>query len=476
MATSSSNEEKGVPQGLRKAPDVQSFLGNIRGFFSPRKSDAHNYELDAPSHEASNGSLSNGQRQQHLQKLEDFRRLTGIWSASEHRDTKSRPARNLGIYARVCKHEQEAQYTYKWTSKFITSILGGQILVAATLTALGAGNGPHVAVTLFGAINTVIAGILTYLKNSGLPDKHKILASSWGKVREYIEQREREFERPECDLDVKVEIEAIEKMYKEVRQDRDVNQPDRYTSTGQIKKGDIIPPVSPPASHHGEYNHMANSFLNRTTPGLRAEDMMHRVAIPQTTAAVRQSAFNGSATGIHGGSGFPGPEDKSYEYGGDISRPTDFLRHPRSTLGVVPSHLPRMESPYDMDHPPHIAQYGQNAQDSMAADKDRLRSSKFRDSPIEEDMRTRAATGAGSFGSAGGLGAQAATGGFGQMRAVAKDEIEELRGVAKNTAERLHTAGEQILGAARTVGTRVDEGLGRGAEETLRQGDGHGPT
>ncbi|WEW55524.1 hypothetical protein PRK78_000955 [Emydomyces testavorans] len=108
--------------------------------------------------------------------------------------------------------------------------LGLQIVVAAALTALGAGNGPHGLVTAFGAINTVIAGFLTYLKGSGLPNRKRYYHDEWSKVRQYIEQREREFCLEGCELDLEEEVRKIEKMYEDVRAEIEANIPDNYAS------------------------------------------------------------------------------------------------------------------------------------------------------------------------------------------------------------------------------------------------------
>lgn len=76
-----------------------------------------------------------------------------------------------GIYATVVDNEIKQKKTYKFFSRGINACLGIQLVVAATLTALGASSSSHGAVTAFGGINTVIAGFLTYLKGSGLPGR-----------------------------------------------------------------------------------------------------------------------------------------------------------------------------------------------------------------------------------------------------------------------------------------------------------------
>lgn len=58
---------------------------------------------------------------------------------------------------------------------------------------------------------------MTYLKGSGLPQRHKYHENEWKVVREYIEQREREFCLASCPLDVHEELIFVEEMYKRVK-------------------------------------------------------------------------------------------------------------------------------------------------------------------------------------------------------------------------------------------------------------------
>jgi hypothetical protein len=108
-------------------------------------------------------------------KLLIFRALTGIDSvpALTSGGHLLRTAPNIGIHTRVVNNETKSARAYRIFSWMINICLGIQIVVAAAVTALGAASGPHSAVTAFGAINTVMAGILTYLRGSGLPDRLK---------------------------------------------------------------------------------------------------------------------------------------------------------------------------------------------------------------------------------------------------------------------------------------------------------------
>lgn len=176
----------------------------------------------------------------HDDQLNLFRHLVGIIShPSMARHTSffasgsqpARPAPNLGIYARVVHNEETAKRGYKNFSWLINGCLGLQIIVAAALTAMGAAGASRSAVTVFGAINTVIAGILTFLKGSGLPMRFKYYQSEWKRVREFIEQRERDFIRPDCNLDVYAVVDMVENMYDEVKQDLEASTPDRFAGS-----------------------------------------------------------------------------------------------------------------------------------------------------------------------------------------------------------------------------------------------------
>jgi succinylglutamate desuccinylase len=48
------------------------------------------------------------------------------------------------------------------------------------------------------------------------------------RIREYIEQRERDFSRPDCHLDVYEVVRVIEHMYDEVKADIAANTPDNF--------------------------------------------------------------------------------------------------------------------------------------------------------------------------------------------------------------------------------------------------------
>jgi hypothetical protein len=190
----------------------------------------------------------------HNIQLATYRHMVGIYNTKELASTygkqkgtqtpdvshnnlhfDGRAAPNLGIYNRVCHREAKAKLGFKFASILINSCLGIQIIVAAALTAMGASNTNHPTITFFGAVNTCIAGILTYLKGSGLPNRIRWYENEWKKVREYIEQRERDFARPDCRLDVNQIVKVVEAMYDEVKADIHNNTPEMYISVSEIR-------------------------------------------------------------------------------------------------------------------------------------------------------------------------------------------------------------------------------------------------
>ncbi|KAJ5675174.1 uncharacterized protein N7477_005108 [Penicillium maclennaniae] len=147
--------------------------------------------------------------------------------------------------------------------------------------------GPHSAVTAFGAINTIMAGILTYLRGSGLPDRLKAYQNKWKNIREYIEQREREFCLVGCDLDVQEEVFIVESMYQSVKSEMETT---KSTGDGRSQQPDDprIRRSLLPSSHELSGQRAA------TTPSKRAEvvcshhsrddEAVSPITIPEKTA------------------------------------------------------------------------------------------------------------------------------------------------------------------------------------------------
>ncbi|KAK4169974.1 hypothetical protein QBC43DRAFT_198645 [Cladorrhinum sp. PSN259] len=96
-----------------------------------------------------------------------------------------------GIYLATIKSQTSTNRLFYITASLIYFSYFVQILVGATLTALGPSAGEHeTLITALGAINTVLAGVLALLKGQGLPGKLKRRAVELRKLQDWIEQTE----------------------------------------------------------------------------------------------------------------------------------------------------------------------------------------------------------------------------------------------------------------------------------------------
>ena len=162
-------------------------------------------------------------------KLVKFRNLTGIGTPRSLVDSGfHRPAKNIGIYARVIAEERKTSWQHWFMNGLIEACFMSQIAIGASLTALGAADASHIAITVLGSANTVIAGLQTYLKGQGLPNRLRQYEFGLRKLREHIEDLERHFTHEECKLNVDHEIAEVAAMYHAVRQTAEDNTPDTY--------------------------------------------------------------------------------------------------------------------------------------------------------------------------------------------------------------------------------------------------------
>ncbi|KAJ5157738.1 uncharacterized protein N7482_008838 [Penicillium canariense] len=222
-------------------------------------------------------------------KLLIFRALTGIDSvpALTQGGHLLRTAPNVGIYTRVVTSESQARQAYTIFNYLINTCLGIQIVVAAALTALGAASGPHAAITAFGAINTIVAGILTYLRGSGLPDRLKSYENKWKNIREYIEQREREFCLVGCDLDVQEEVFIVESMYQNVKSEMEST---KSSGEGRQQQPDdprirrsLLPPSNNLSGHRNTATSARRPEAQASSPPSREGDVSP-IAVPEHAA------------------------------------------------------------------------------------------------------------------------------------------------------------------------------------------------
>lgn len=181
-------------------------------------------------------------------QLAAFRQLVGITAelgltssigTANASQAKSKPlsraGQNVGIYASTVSREVSARRRYTFYSLLITGCLGLQVLIAAALTALGAASATHTVITVFGAVNTAIATFHSYLQGYGLPGRFKYYQNGWYKLRELIEQREREFSCAAMfgtalpkGVTLESAVTEIENLYRQTLQDVEATEPERF--------------------------------------------------------------------------------------------------------------------------------------------------------------------------------------------------------------------------------------------------------
>jgi hypothetical protein len=101
----------------------------------------------------------------------------------QHRDCD---LSNEGLYSRVCKreHSRRLQYLCVWVLDFCYM---AQIAFAAILTLLGASQSSFIVITIFGALNVAIGGVLAIFKGLGLPMRLRKDWLEFQKLRHYID-------------------------------------------------------------------------------------------------------------------------------------------------------------------------------------------------------------------------------------------------------------------------------------------------
>jgi hypothetical protein len=97
---------------------------------------------------------------------------------------------NDGIYGRAIDEELKARIGFTISNWFINSLY-----VAATITGLASYHGHEIPLTVLGAVNAVLAGLMALLKGQGLPVRLRRSRDQFQNVMKSIENTERMFAR-----------------------------------------------------------------------------------------------------------------------------------------------------------------------------------------------------------------------------------------------------------------------------------------
>ncbi|AEO66622.1 uncharacterized protein THITE_2046074 [Thermothielavioides terrestris NRRL 8126] len=145
---------------------------------------------------------------------------------------EGRQRRRGGIYAAAAREVRRKAVQYHLLSLLINASHFAQIIIGASLTALGPSAGDHVKViTVLGAINTVLAGVLALIKGQGLPDRLYHDRAEYRRLVDWIEQTEALLAVGVIGRDRKevgVLVETAFKKYNAARQCEESNLPENY--------------------------------------------------------------------------------------------------------------------------------------------------------------------------------------------------------------------------------------------------------
>jgi hypothetical protein len=136
-----------------------------------------------------------------------------------------------GLYRDVIRARVGRQYMYYAFSIFFNFAMITQLILGALLTALGARAAKNeTLITVLAAANTIVAGLLALMHNSGLPNRYQNDWNEYDKVEAYI----RELMNTGIVLRDMTRDDVVETCYSIFRKAKETiskNQPAAYTAT-----------------------------------------------------------------------------------------------------------------------------------------------------------------------------------------------------------------------------------------------------
>ena len=144
------------------------------------------------------------------------------------------------LYGRATKRYAKARRSHNCMSALNNTLLLSQVVLGATLTALGASESSHILITIFGVMNTIIAGLVAYLKSRGQPARTRLFRDDLERVVDEIENSEIMWlgisqnihGYDEIDIDDKVtvrsEVARLMRLYEKATRSFMMSNPDNY--------------------------------------------------------------------------------------------------------------------------------------------------------------------------------------------------------------------------------------------------------
>lgn len=143
------------------------------------------------------------------------------------------------LYGRCVSALSSQRRTYNFSASLNNILLLSQVILGAALTALGASASSHILITIFGATNTIIAGLVAYLKSRGQPMRARMYRDDLERIVDEIENSEVMWRGisagvhgyDEIDTDevtVRSEVARLTRLYDRAVRLNGMNNPDMY--------------------------------------------------------------------------------------------------------------------------------------------------------------------------------------------------------------------------------------------------------
>ncbi|KJY02100.1 hypothetical protein TI39_contig259g00009 [Zymoseptoria brevis] len=148
------------------------------------------------------------------------------------------------LYYRAVQHRRSQGRMYALTSALINTMLLTQVVLGAALTGMGASNSPGWIITVIGALNTIIAGLVAFMKSRGQPMRARMFRDDLERVVDEIHssaimwrgisQGIHGYDAIDTDESVTVrsEVARLTRLYDRAVKTNTINDPDYYGGAG----------------------------------------------------------------------------------------------------------------------------------------------------------------------------------------------------------------------------------------------------
>ncbi|KAM4056949.1 C6 transcription factor [Hirsutella rhossiliensis] len=151
-----------------------------------------------------------------------------------------------GLYRDIVTCKTKFNYVFHAISIIRWTLMVAQLLIGATVTSLGSMSlQSGISITILGAVNTVIAGLLALLHNSGLPDRYRYDKAQFEELEDHIKELLDSGIAPVEQTADQILAECFD-LFREAKATVTANMPVNYNSRKALQTGNMQDQASPP--------------------------------------------------------------------------------------------------------------------------------------------------------------------------------------------------------------------------------------